>query len=672
MRNLVRKLKSIKINLKSFLRTIKGKLIITYILIAFIPIFIVSILTYSINKNILISKIGVLSNNYSIQTTRILDNYVSEVENAASLVFANEDISSFNPSNSNMDTYEIEKTKRGIREYLLSIELLKEFTDFSLVYQDGTTIGKISKTTKSLYGKTDLYSGLNDTIENAKSKSMWLTGINGDFKKIYYVKQVNSYTIMIASIYAEYFDEIFKGIDDGSNSTMLLLDDNNVIYSNNSGLVGTMIDDKIKARTLNSSSEIFEADNKLTILNTCKNGWKFINFTPNSYILKEVYIIALITIIIAIICMIGTGIFGALFANKISNPIRDVVIKMKKAEEGDLTVKSSAIGNDEVATLSNSFNNMIKNIRKLVEDTKNFSSVVLNKSDEIKEISKQNHDLSKGITEVMEGIAVGTTEQSVELDKTVDVVENLSQKINDIVINISNATQISNETKIIGDKSLEIIRKQQIKNGDKNKIMEEIFYNIQILVDSIKEIEKVIELMDSISQQTNLLSLNASIEAVRAGEYGKGFSVVAGEVKKLANQSKMSTNNVYEIIKSVYEKANLTIKLVNLSKDAFKESNEFSNFANNSFINIIDGIEKIDLKIRNIEIFMKDINREKDKNIIATNNMRIIVEKEADNAEEALATTEQQNTNARVLEERVIILGNSVEMLSDSLNKFII
>lgn len=670
MKSLVNKLKSIKINLKSFLRTIKGKLIITYILIGFIPIFIVSILTYSVNKNILISKIGGLSNNYSIQTTRILDNYISEIENAASLVFANEDILNFNPSNINMDTYEIEKTKRGIREYLLSIELLKDFTDFSLVYQDGTTIGKVSETTKSLYGKTNLYSGLNNEIKNSKSKSMWLTGIQGDFKKIYYVKQVNKYTIMITSIYSESFGDIFKGIDDGSNSTILLLDDDNVIYSNNLGLVGTMIDAEIRNKTLNSFSEIFEIDNKLTTLNTCKNGWKFIDFTPNSYILKEVYIIALITIIIAIICMIGTGIFGALVANKISNPIRDVVIKMKKAEEGDLTVKSSAIGNDEIAMLSKSFSNMIKHIRQLVEDTKNVSSVVINKSDEIKEISKQNHELSKGVTEVMEGIAHGTIEQSVELDKTMEVVENLSQKINDIVINVSNVTEISNETKIIGDKSLKIIQKQQIKNEDKNKTMEEIFYNIQILVDSIKEIERVIELMDGISQQTNLLSLNASIEAARAGECGKGFSVVAEEVRKLADKSKMSTNNVYEIIRNVYEKANLTIKLINLSKDAFKESNEISNFANNSFIKIIDGIEKIDFKIKNIEIFMKDINREKNKNIIATNNMRIIVKKESANVKEALETTEQQNTNAEVLEERVDILGNSVGMLSDSLNKF--
>ena len=85
--------------------------------------------------------------------------------------------------------------------------------------------------------------------------------------------------------------------------------------------------------------------------------------------------------------------------------------------------------------------------------------------------------------------------------------------------------------------------------------MDDINRHIAELVESIKEVEKVIYIIEDINEQTNLLSLNAGIEAARAGESGKGFLVVADEVKKLAEQSKNSTSSVYEVIKNINYKA---------------------------------------------------------------------------------------------------------------------
>lgn len=85
--------------------------------------------------------------------------------------------------------------------------------------------------------------------------------------------------------------------------------------------------------------------------------------------------------------------------------------------------------------------------------------------------------------------------------------------------------------------------------------MDDINKHIAELVESIKEVEKVIYIIEDINEQTNLLSLNAGIEAARAGESGKGFLVVADEVKKLAEQSKNSTSSVYEVIKNINYKA---------------------------------------------------------------------------------------------------------------------
>ena len=378
----------------------------------------------------------------------------------------------------------------------------------------------------------------------------------------------------------------------------------------------------------------------------------------------------LIIIIVAVLCMIVSGILGLLFAKKISNPILAIVNEMKKAENGDLTVKANVVGNDEIAILGNSFNNMIIHIRELINNTLEASTVVSNESFEIKNMSEQTYEIASSVSKAMEGIANGSYNQSTELETTLKIMENLAESINTIISNIANATEVSSNAKNMGDNSLSLIKELQIKNENTNKLMEKINSNIILLTNSIKEIEKVIELINSINEQTNLLSLNASIEAARAGESGKGFAVVAEEVRKLADQSKQSTENVYKVIKTIYDNAAATISLVETSKTVFKEQSDAVNYTNNSFVNIIDATEKITSDIKTIEQLMNKINVQKDETLKSTNNIKLIAENSSANTEEVLAATEEQTASAQNLEHRSDKLNTTAQLLADNLNKF--
>ena len=368
--------------------------------------------------------------------------------------------------------------------------------------------------------------------------------------------------------------------------------------------------------------------------------------------------------------MIVSGILGLLFAKKISNPILAIVNEMKKAENGDLTVKANVVGNDEIAILGNSFNNMIIHIRELINNTLEASTVVSNESFEIKNMSEQTYEIASSVSKAMEGIANGSYNQSTELETTLKIMENLAESINTIISNIANATEVSSNAKNMGDNSLSLIKELQIKNENTNKLMEKINSNIILLTNSIKEIEKVIELINSINEQTNLLSLNASIEAARAGESGKGFAVVAEEVRKLADQSKQSTENVYKVIKTIYDNAAATISLVETSKTVFKEQSDAVNYTNNSFVNIIDATEKITSDIKTIEQLMNKINVQKDETLKSTNNIKLIAENSSANTEEVLAATEEQTASAQNLEHRSDKLNTTAQLLADNLNKF--
>ena len=657
----------------SITSSLKNKLILTYVTIAFIPILIVSALSFGINKVILTNKVSNLSNNVSVQAKLNIDNYLNQIEDAASLIFAHDNILTFNPSNSSLSEYDITNTKNEIDEYLLSISLLQNFTDFSLIYEDGTTIGKISETTKKLYNMNTLYSDLKSTVVNNKNKSSWLTGKDGNFNKLYYIKQVNDNSLILTSIYTDELDEVFDKLNDESGSSYTLINnDNLVIYSNNKDTISSEISTDISKNISDSSAKVFRTNNELVTLNTCENNWKLISTIPESYIFKEINTTGFVNGIIALICMIASGLFGSLFAKNISNPISDIVVKMKKAENGDLSVKTDVKGNDEIGALGSSFNNMIKHIGNLIADTRNASDIVKNKSSEMKEMSKQSYEISESVSKAMEDIADGSLNQSNELDKTISTMDNLADNITNMVSNITNVTSLSNNAKNIGDKSLTLVKELKIKNKNTNELMSEITSNIKQLTNSVMEIEKVLELINSINEQTNLLSLNAGIEAARAGESGKGFAVVAEEIRKLAEQSKKSTDAVSKVIKIVYDNAHSTVKLVEASEQVFKEQNEAVDFTNDSFVNIINSTEEIASHVKSMESLMNQINIQKDETLKSTDNIKLITENSSANTEEVLAATEEQTASAETLEQTCNKLSETVQSLSDSLSKFII
>lgn len=202
--------------------------------------------------------------------------------------------------------------------------------------------------------------------------------------------------------------------------------------------------------------------------------------------------------------------------------------------------------------------------------------------------------------------------------------------------------------------------------------MSEITSNINALNKSVIEIEQVLELIKSINEQTNLLSLNARIEAARVGENGKGFAVVAEEIRKLADESKKSTDSVSNVIKNVYNNTASTVELIRISEKVFKEQNEAVNFTNDSFINIINSTEKIVSHVKSMDDLINEINCQKEKTLESTNNIKIITETSSANTEQVLAATEEQTASAETLEQNSNQLNDTIQALSYSLNKFTI
>lgn len=637
------------------------RLIISYIGVVLLSIIMVSSLTYMNAKGIVTNKVGSLLNEVTQKIKLNMNTYLGNIEDTCSLSFANDKLILYDPMSTIMDDLEKAQTETSIRDYLLSISLIYNFTDFTLVYEDGSYIGKISEGTKSHYQMKDLYNGISEKIENVKTKSMWFVEKHGDYHRLYFAKRITNKGILVAAIYDFELDDIFS--DDGQNNMAIYLCDENgnIIYENEIA-EHDGISDNIEHLILDSAMIISETE--------CSNGWKLITAIPEAEVLKEIGTLATQTVYVSIAAILLAAGIGIFFARTIIKPVHYLVEKMKQVEQGDLTIEINHNGEDEIAYLGKSFNSMIVQIKNLIQYAKDVSNVVLNEASEVNGSAEQIKEISNNVALAVEDIAMGTTDEVKELQNTLKTMEDLAGKINQTITYVEEVENISYQAKQIGGQSLEVVEDLKDKTTETNKTINEITNSMNALTNSIKQIEKIIELINSISNETNLLSLNATIEAARAGEAGKGFGVVAGEISKLAEQSKTSTLHIKKVIDEIYAQANNALKLIENSQLIFEKQENAVEVTNQSFTEIIVSTDRIAEHVVGIQNYMKQINTLKEETLVSTQNVLDITANASANTEEVLASTEEQVSSAEGLTKRSALLNQKAQDLEESLSQF--
>lgn len=250
-----------------------------------------------------------------------------------------------------------------------------------------------------------------------------------------------------------------------------------------------------------------------------------------------IYVIGAITILaIAVI---------AIFSNRIiATPLRDLAEMARKVGDGDLTVKQAVTGRrDEVGMLSDVFHDMVERLSSQTKETREAITVLASSSNEI---AATTAELASG----MEETAVAVTETTSTVEEIKQTANVSSQKARHVADLSENASQIALNGSRLVDETI----------GGINNIREQMNYIADTIVrlsDHNQSIGEIISSVDDLAEQSNLLAVNASIEAAKAGEHGKGFVVVAQEIKSLAEQSKQATKQVRTILNDI-QKASTT------------------------------------------------------------------------------------------------------------------
>lgn len=253
-----------------------------------------------------------------------------------------------------------------------------------------------------------------------------------------------------------------------------------------------------------------------------------------------------IMFIILGLASVGIAAFSIIVASSISNPVIKMTKVALKISQGDLTVEVPKVkGSDEIGTLMESLGNMLNNLRVQTKEIINVVNV----------IAASVSEITVSLTQVTSGAA----ETSSAVSETTATVEEVKQTVylsSEKTKNVSRSAKESLEISRSGSRATE-----ETLEGMKviNSQMQIIANSIIALSDQSQNISELIESVDSISEQSNILAVNASIEAAKAGEHGKGFSIVAQEIRNLAEQSKQGTKQVRNILKDIQKATNTAV-----------------------------------------------------------------------------------------------------------------
>ena len=280
--------------------------------------------------------------------------------------------------------------------------------------------------------------------------------------------------------------------------------------------------------------------------------------------------------------------FSVLVSRTISGNIEDVVESLKgiAQEDGDLTVKLTTKSNDEIGELVYWFNEFVAKLRGVI-------GKVVNAAGPLQELSGQMNELMNQVNSNLEN-------QRHSAQSSKDAVDRMQTSMDSIVEDAASAVESATETRDESAKGQDVVNQSMTSIRNLSDGVADAAEVIRKLESDTDEVRGVLESIKGIADQTNLLALNAAIEAARAGEQGRGFAVVADEVRSLASKTQESTEVISDTIGKLITASQNAVSVMDKGTDQAKSGVENSEKAGETLSNISSAINSIQDKNQRI------------------------------------------------------------------------
>lgn len=393
---------------------------------------------------------------------------------------------------------------------------------------------------------------------------------------------------------------------------------------------------------------------------------------PKDVIIEQASSVKLLTVIMVIIATVIATLCGFFMSRDITKVTKKINQVLQKTTAGDLTGVVMIRRKDEFGVLSNCVNEMIYSMKALISEMMSIGQNVLTSSAEVSENAQLLLTASNNVSEAIDEITQGSNQQAEDLQQCLEQMNGLSEQINVISDNVTEIDTAAGVTTDIVGRGMEIIEKLSKASIDTIRITEIVIANVLDLEAKSASINKIVTSINEIAEQTNLLSLNATIEAARAGDAGKGFAVVADEIHKLADQSKVSAQEIKRLIEQIQTQTQTTVSNVKTAEASVNTQNDTLSETIKAFKQIQENVKGLTLNLNTISSEMMGMEKSKADMLEAISNISSVSEEVAASTEELNATATGELDIAQKLSITAELLDEKSNTMKKVIEKFIV
>lgn len=388
----------------------------------------------------------------------------------------------------------------------------------------------------------------------------------------------------------------------------------------------------------------------------------YINTIIKTSVIKQI-VIAIIGILILLVLVY-------IIIDRLLKPLKKVVNVANQVANGELIDVDLETSKDEIGKLSESIRTMVANLQHIILNIRNTSNQVSSAANQLTVHAGETYNSSTNIALDMNQITQNAEASMTMTEETAAAMEETATGIQQIADSANVAAESSISASQASERGNEVVQQVIAQMELINDSVEQIGTTINGLHVNTKKISEIVSLITAIADQTNLLALNAAIEAARAGEHGKGFAVVADEVRRLAEQSSQSATEIYNLISSIQSDSNASITVMEKGKEDVKVGMAFTNEVGEIFKEILTSSEEVASQIREISAASQQISASSEEVAASVNNIKQSAEQSAEFSSNVSNSTQEQLSTMQEVKDASSSLGKTAEELQGLVAKF--
>lgn len=358
----------------------------------------------------------------------------------------------------------------------------------------------------------------------------------------------------------------------------------------------------------------------------------FCALVPYSVITGQAQKIKGLTVAVVIAACIVAGLVGLAITLGIQKNMKAISSGFNQVAGGDLSTEVKAYGRDEFRDLAQVANNMIQNNRNLVMGLYKTIQVLEQSTGRVDDASGEINTCSQDITRAINEINVGMDRQAEHAQECAVKTNTLSERIKEVRGRVEHTQLLADKTEQMIGQGAEIVGVLGDKAQETREVTQKVGGSITRLQSESQTINEFVETISNISKQTNLLSLNASIEAARAGSAGMGFAVVATEIRKLAEDSNRAAGEIRNQVETITKYTEQTVKDADYAQEIVRIQENAVRQVIEVFGNMSVQITELLSELKQIAVGTEAADRERNDTLDAVENISAIIEETASSA----------------------------------------